>query len=387
MNIIDPFMQRASVILILRLGVGLTLATGSLILATEAAHAVEMTVTAGQAVAERRPGSRESIRQEAEQAQEELSQELGKTDAPVAAMKAQLARPDPSTFRAGDLLWPRKPQYYIPYGTQPMGSLKKDKAKWEREKQVFVEQVKKDPRSTEYDRALASRLKELSFEQFHARYIGDGEGELSAQGWIPYVGHVAMLFFKNDTPWVVEAIPGQVRTIAYTDWLSERGHEYIWHGRVGNLTDEQRLSVVAEALQQDQKPYEFWNFNLADGIGFYCSKLVWHAMFRAVGLALDDDPEPRRFFWYSPKQMIKSRHIQILYSPGDYATASVDSPNPAKKIDGPAFDKSFEGQSCELVFSDCIKKCRTPELESCAKSCCCRFGGVVCPDAPNCCAR
>lgn len=381
-------MQKQSGILVVNLVRGLLLvATSSLLFVTEAAHGGESMTTPKQAVAKPGSASGGSIRQEAEKAQEELSQELGRTDAPVKAMKAPFARPDPSSFQAGDLLWPRKPQYYIPYGTQPMGSFKKDKAEWEREKQVFVERVKKDPKATEYDRALATRLKDLSFEQFHARYIGDGEGELSAQGWVPYVGHVAMVFFKNDTAWVVEAIPGQVRTIAYADWLSVRGHEYIWHGRVENLTDAQRMSVVLEALQHDQKPYEFWNFNLANGDGFYCSKLVWHVMFHALGLALDDDPEPRRFFWYSPKQMIKSRHIKILYSPGDYATASVDSPNPAQKTDGSVFDKTLEGQSCELVFSDCIQKCRTPELESCAQSCCCRFGGARCPDAPNCCAQ
>lgn len=332
----------------------------------------------------------EATRQEADRAQKALSQELDKpADEPMTAMTATGLRPDPSAFQPGDLLWPRKPHQYIPYRSQPVGTLKKDKGEWEQEKQRFLARVKNDPQASDYDRALAARLETLSFEKFHERYVGDGgEGELTAQGWVPYVGHVAMLYFKDDRPWVVEAIPGQVRTTSYENWIRERGHEYVWHGRVRGLTDDQRLNMIVQALQHDHKPYEFWNFDLSDEGGFYCSKLMWHAVFRASGVALDDDPEPRRFFWYSPKQMFRSRHIQVLSSPGDYGTASVDVPQSARQAaDRPTFDKSLEGMSCDVQFSTCVKTCRTPDLERCVQSCCCRFGGGACPEAPNCCSR
>ena len=330
----------------------------------------------------------ESIRQEAERAQQELSKELGGSpDAPVTAMTAKRSRPNPAAFKTGDLIWPRKPNQYVPYDTQPTGSFAKDKAEWEREKRTFLERVSKDGTASDYERAVAAGLEAMTFERFHARYIGEGgDGELSAQGWLPYVGHVAMVFFKEDKPWVVEAIPGKVRTIAYEDWLKERGDEYVWHGRLKTLTEPQRAKLVAEMVRHDQKPYSFWNLNLADAGWFYCSKLMWYGIFQAIGLALDDDPEPRRFFWYSPKQMMKSRHIQMLYSPGDYGAASLESPGAAQKDGGAAvFDKSLEGKSCDVVFADCVKRCHTPELEACVQSCCCRFGGATCPGAPNCC--
>lgn len=371
------------------MGVGFILVNGSFAPAAETSLAAELTLTAGEAAAQPESNSHDSVRQEAERAQKDLLQELGGSEAPVTSMKATRVRPDPSTFQAGDLLWPRKPNQYIPYGTEPTGSLKKDKAEWEREKGAFLERVRRDPDATDYDRALAIRLETMSFERFHDRYIGEGgEGELSAQGWLPYVGHVAMVFFKDGHPWVVEAIPGKVRTIAYEEWLKERGYEYVWHGRIRGLTDAQRVHMVAEAIRHETKPYEFWNFNLGDEGGFYCSKLMWHALFRASGVALDDDPEPRRFFWYSPKQMFRSRHIQVLYSPEDYGTASVDSPSSTRQAaDRPTFDKGLEGMRCDVRFATCVKTCRTPDLERCVQSCCCRFGGGACPEAPNCCSR
>jgi cell wall-associated NlpC family hydrolase len=332
----------------------------------------------------------EATRKEADRAQEELSRELHKpAEEPVAAMKAKPRLPDPSRFQPGDLLWPRKVNQYVPYDSQPTGAFKTDKAEWEQEKQRFLSRVKHDPRASDYDRALAARLESLSFETFHERYVGDGgEGELTAQGWIPYVGHVAMVFYKDGKPWVVEAVPGKVRTISYEDWLTKRGHEHVWHGRVSGLTDEQRLHMIAEAIRHEAKPYEFWNFNLADETGFYCSKLMWYAAFRASGIALDDDSEPRRFFWYSPKQMFRSRHIQVLYSPGDYGTASVEAPNSAQTgTVAPTFEKTLEGKSCDVVFSECVMTCRTPDLEGCVQSCCCRFGTTACPEAPRCCPR
>lgn len=356
------------------------------------AHAGEPSITPiiDRPVGASRLPATESTRHEADRAHEALSQELGApADERVTAMKAARRLPDPSAFQPGDILWPRKGNQYIPYGTQPAGTFKTDKTEWEREKQQFLSRVKTDPKTSDYEQALASRLEGISFETFHERYVGDrGEGELSAQGWIPYVGHVAMVFFKDGAPWVVEAVPGKVRTIAYEEWLSTRGHEYVWHGRIRGLTAEQRVHMIAEAIRHESKPYDFWNFHLADEGGFYCSKLMWFALFRASGIAMDDDPEPRRFFWYSPKQMFKSQHIQILYSPGDYGTASADGSSPSQQPSGePTFDAAAEGQSCEVTFSNCAKTCRTPDLERCLQSCCCRFGGRACPEAPNCCAQ
>lgn len=57
-----------------------------------------------------------------------------------------------------------------------------------------------------------------------------------------------------------------------------------------------------------------------DDSAFYCSKLAWLAAMRSLGFAVDDDPNPKRSFWFSPKQFLYSRRVARLNDPGEYAT-------------------------------------------------------------------
>jgi hypothetical protein len=34
----------------------------------------------------------------------------------------------------------------------------------------------------------------------------------------------------------------------------------------------------------------------------------------------DDNPSPNRVLWYSPKQLTKSKHIELIVNPGDYGS-------------------------------------------------------------------
>src|ERR1051326_1398113 len=70
----------------------------------------------------------------------------------------------------------------------------------------------------------------------------------------------------------------------------------------------------------DARPGEFniWNFDLGDDREFYCSKLMWYSVWTTLGLALDDMPWTTRLVWFSPKQLMHSPHVDVLFSPGNY---------------------------------------------------------------------
>jgi uncharacterized protein YycO len=297
------------------------------------------------------------------------------------------SRPDPSTFETGDIIWPRQPWIFIPYNSAPTGNYESDKAGWEREKQDFVIRIQQDSNATEHDRAVAAELQSLTFEEFRARFLkGTEEVDVTASGWLPWIGHVAMIYVKEGRPWIIESTFGGVRMEPYEDWLKHRGKSLIWHGRVKGMDAAARARLAEEAVKQLKKPYEFFNFNLLDDHGFYCSKFAWYLIRKSMGVAVDDDPEPRRKFWLSPKQLIHSRHVQLLANPTSYSSGAAPvkpqstAPRPVREV-----VPLQAGGSCELAFSQCVSRCTGGELESCTEACCCQLGGKQCPNAPDCC--
>jgi uncharacterized protein YycO len=246
---------------------------------------------------------------------------------------SQESRPDPSTFQTGDIIWPRQPWIFIPYNSAPTGSYESDKAGWEREKQDFVTRVTQDANASEYDRGVAAELRSMTFEEFRARFLrGTEEDEVTASGWLPWIGHVAMIYVKDGAPWIVESTFGGVRMVPYEDWIKERGKSLIWHGRVKGMDAVARARLAEEAAKQLKKPYEFFNFNLLDDNGFYCSKFAWYLIRKSMGVAVDDNPDPRRKFWFSPKQLIHSPHVQLLTNPTTYSTGVAPRSSPRKLI-------------------------------------------------------
>ncbi len=237
-------------------------------------------------------------------------------------------RPDPATFQTGDFLWPKEPGAWVPYFTDPsaVARLRKatpeqafaeERARWEKEKQDFL-----GGRRGRLKPEQQAFLETLTFEEFRAIYLGNALGpraELGALGWPVYVGHVAVLNQKPGGKWeVIEAVPPKVQVVAYDDWLAGRPGQDLWHGRLKKYDQADRARVAVEANKHDKKPYELWNFNLNSDKGFYCSKLVWMAVYRMLKFATDDDPDPDRWIWYSPKQLMGSRHIDMLFRPGKY---------------------------------------------------------------------
>lgn len=253
--------------------------------------------------------------------------------------KPPLPHPDPETFQSGDLLWPALPGAVIPFfraaDAQPVTE-ESEAAEWEREKQRFIEQARAsgDPEQI----AIANELETVTYSQFHSRYynaIGPSERSLApfAAG-LPQVGHVAIIEIDGDGKgWVVEATPksehpyeslyshfpnGVIRT-PYDEWAKIHEKYNVWHGRVKDRTAAERAGIADTAKQYLGSDYWFWSFNLGEESAFYCSKLVWLSVWKALSLSLDGDTTLNRSFWVSPKQLINASTIEVLYSPaGEY---------------------------------------------------------------------
>jgi Permuted papain-like amidase enzyme, YaeF/YiiX, C92 family len=238
---------------------------------------------------------------------------------------AMFPLPNPQTFQSGDLVWPKKPGAFVPYRSGSSTQLESDQSQWQRERQEFLtrEAGKSAGRKSLSDSELES-IRRLDFREFHARYAGDqrpGVPGAYATGGGVYVGHVGIIEMEaNGSTWVIEAIWGKgVIRQSYSDWLRGRPGEVVWHGRLRDLAPEARTAVALEARKHVGKKYDFWNFDLSDDSGFYCSKLVWLAIMKTQGFAVDGNPDPRRGFWLSPKQVLYSKPVARLHDPGPYA--------------------------------------------------------------------
>ena len=238
---------------------------------------------------------------------------------------AQPKVPDQATLQSGDLLWPKPPGVIVPYSASD--SPVDEEARWKQERDAFIaaaSAANAGPAAKE----AAEALGDMSFRQFQTRYLGDQDSSaITPQGAaLPiYVGHVAIVVVERDgSRSVVEAVmkgqaatPGTVRKVPDTKFLERRAEDDVWHGRFMRSAAE-RAAVAAVAEGQVGKVYDFFNFDLADASGFYCSKLVWYAAHRALKIALDDRSGTFRFPWFSPKQCMRcSRYICLIFSPSE----------------------------------------------------------------------
>jgi cell wall-associated NlpC family hydrolase len=232
------------------------------------------------------------------------------TSAPVAAQ-----------LQAGDLIWPKKPEAVVPFNSRPGESNQEDANLWRQEKEAYLVTLRNKPNPTPEEKERYSVLRSTTYEEFAAQYLDDripGEPATLGVGGF-YVGHVGIVEILNGKPMIVEAVWGKgVRRISYEEWLRERPGELVWLARLKDISPEKREAVAKTASQFIDKPYSFWNFNLLDTTGFYCSKLVWFSILAGAGFPPDDNPNPNRILWYSPKQLMRSRHIEFIANPGSY---------------------------------------------------------------------
>lgn len=233
--------------------------------------------------------------------------------------------PDPASFQAGDLIWPRKPDEWIPYDSDFYEEGQDAAKQWQQARDKFVDSIKhKGPLATPQERAAVNNVSDLTYEQFTKLYLQEQNrddfykrGSSSAFS----VGHVAIITETKRDPVVVEALWGKVNkvhTIQYSEWIKGRADEVVWQGRLIGFNSDQRISFAKEALVYEGRPYDFWNFDLNDPSGFYCSKLAWLSAFRALHVALDGNNEPRRSIWFSPKQLMNSDRVVLINDPVSY---------------------------------------------------------------------
>ena len=242
--------------------------------------------------------------------------------------------PDMRNFRTGDLLWPKRKRS-LPQARSAEPKQGDDRPEWEAARQ----QLLANPRAAGLSPEVAERLRTMSYAEFEREYFSLSARDLpasaapAARGALPgpiSVGHVGMIHLEsNGGAFIVEAIPswrgsphkGVVR-LPYAEWLGGYTNIQVWHGRLHGVDEGSGRRLLDTALRQIGKPYDFFNFNLNDDSGFYCSKLIWMCAWRGLQLAIDDDPNPNRGTrfppWFSPKALIAVRHVTILHSPGDY---------------------------------------------------------------------
>jgi hypothetical protein len=237
---------------------------------------------------------------------------------------ASLPLPNPQTYQSGDFIWPKKPGAFVPYRSGSPSQFENERLQWQRERQEFLQREAVKSAADRLPSADLELIRSLDFREFHARYAGDQRpgvpGAYSTGGGI-YVGHVGIIEIDpGGSQWVIEAIWGEgVIRHSYSDWLRGRPGEVVWHGRLRDLPPEARAAVAHEARKHVGKKYDFWNFDLSDESGFYCSKLVWLAVMKTQGFAIDGNADPRRGFWLSPKQVLYSKPVARLHDPGPYA--------------------------------------------------------------------
>jgi uncharacterized protein YycO len=235
--------------------------------------------------------------------------------------------PAPELLQTGDLIWPKKPGAVVPYNSEPGKADKSDAGQWKREKEAYLKQLEKKNDLTAEEKARYTELERMTYKQFLARYLDNrspGQATTYGTGNVS-VGHVGIIQIVDGKPTVVEAMvkPG-VRRISYASWIGERPGELIWVGRLKGVSTEQRAAVAETAASYVGRPYNFWNFNLSDTTGFYCSKLAWLSILTGAGFAPDDKPEPKRILWYSPKQLMQSAHVELIVDPGSYESKHTD---------------------------------------------------------------
>lgn len=241
---------------------------------------------------------------------------------PIHAATGGPPMPDPKQFQSGDFLWPKKPGVFVPYDAGPPRPADADKAKWYEERDRFIANVA--TKAPYFTPAQTERMRKLTYEQFRAQYTGTrkpGNATYSVSSPV-YVGHVAIIDVDQaGTPWIIEALWGKgVVRRPYSDWTTERAGELVWLGRLAKLSAVDRARISDEARKYVGRPYDFWNFDLNDDAGFYCTKLAWMATFRSLNIAVDDDANPKRVFWFSPKQFLYVARIARLIDPGAYGS-------------------------------------------------------------------
>lgn len=221
-------------------------------------------------------------------------------------------------IRHGDLIWIRSSDEWIPYNA---GTAQKE----------FEERLNEVTKNRDLLSSFPT-LDRLTYNEFHAAYF---EGHLINQlenyrdgNDSVGVGHVGIIQIINSEIFVIEAANqdlGVIRT-PLRNWILGLGPTTkFWIGRFrtappGEFIPLNKIDAIVQVAAEQakqKKSYDFFNFDLADSTGFYCSKLVWYATFQATGRKLDKGVK-YWLPWYSPKQLLSSPFLDIVINPESY---------------------------------------------------------------------
>jgi len=240
-----------------------------------------------------------------------------------ATTKTDYPTPSVVLLESGDLIWPRPPGAFIPYRSQLGQATGNEAAEWEQEKAQYLAELTTKRRLTRIEQERVRLLQTMNYARFAQLYFAPiPSGQPSPRGSFVYVGHVGIILVEGGSPFVVEAVADQghaVRKISYARWLAQHRHDQFWVRRLQERSPEKRSAIAQVALSYLGRPYNFWNFDLKDDRCFYCSKLAWLAIYKAVHYPPDDNDNGDRVLWYSPRQLIHSPHLEPVFDSGNYA--------------------------------------------------------------------
>jgi hypothetical protein len=217
-----------------------------------------------------------------------------------------------STLKTGDLLFPRPKDGWVPY---LRAATNRRNSYGEEEKEWLGIRAKIGVGEGKVPDVARKQIAKMSYDEFRAEYGGTGDPALF--GFHFYTGHVAIF----DSGSVIEALWGNCDKVIqrpYADWAKEHADHLVWQSRLKNRSAEDILDFCKVATKQVGVRYDFFDFDLSDASGFYCSKLIWYSVWEALGFAMDDDNRPMRLFWYSPKQLLHSPHLEPIQAPDSY---------------------------------------------------------------------
>jgi len=226
-------------------------------------------------------------------------------------------------LQSGDLLFPKKKGAVVPYNSKPGQAGDQEAEEWQKERDEYLASLKSKPEVDEQEKERFLVLENMSYPEFLGLYLDDEplKGTASFGNGPASTGHVGIVEITEGGPTVVEAIMGTgVRRISYADWIKDRPDELVWLGRLKGIPADRRTAVAKFAATMIGKPYRFFNFDLKDDSGFYCSKLAWLSIVNSAGFAPDGNDNPKRLLWYSPKQLLHSIRLELLVNPGNYGT-------------------------------------------------------------------
>ncbi len=233
----------------------------------------------------------------------------------TSSLRAERYIPNEADLKSGDLLWVKGADEIIPYAAP------EDSETWKERRDQFLQKNKE--KQADY-----STLRNLTYNDFNRGYFfdrsyGETVENYSSGDETISVGHMAIVEVTNNGKrYVIEAASPRLGVIKtqYKKWVSQLGKDrVIWAGRFDKKINVHIPEIIKLANKQVGKSYDFWNFDLSDDKAFYCSKLIWYIVWKVTNIALDDNVNPTRFIWFSPKQALKyaqkRKHVHIFFTP------------------------------------------------------------------------